>query len=220
MRRKKHRFEHNTQAYNVIERGKEWYTAIKGRWAEYFENDQELVLELACGKGEYTVGLAENFPHQNFIGIDIKGDRIARGSKRAIEEGLKNAAFLRTGIQYMDEFFGEGDVAELWLVHPDPQPRDKEEKRRLTNPSFLEKYKFYLKEGGIFHLKTDSEFLFDYTLPLIEADEEFIDISFTKDLYQSELYETHRGIVTHYESLWVAKGSKIHYLKATYKKRI
>lgn len=214
-RRKLSRFRHNADANNVIERGKALYTAIKGRWNEvYFKNDHPIVLELACGKGEYTVGLGSRFPEYNFIGIDIKGDRIARGSAKAGELGLKNVAFLRTGIQYLDEFFDENEVSEIWLVHPDPQPRDKEEKRRLTNPRFLELYKKYLRNGGICHLKTDSEFLFDYSLEVMKNDPEFELLDFTKDLYNSPLKEGHFEIVTHYERFFTEKGANIHYLRA------
>jgi len=214
-RRKLSRFRHNADADNVIERGKALYTTIKGRWNEvYFKNNHPLVLELACGKGEYTVGLGSRFPECNFIGIDIKGDRIARGSAKADELGLKNVAFLRTGIQYLDEFFDENEVSEIWLVHPDPQPRDKEEKRRLTNPRFLDLYKKYLRNGGICHLKTDSEFLFDYSLEVMKNDPEFELLDFTKDLYNSPLKEGHFEIVTHYERFFTEKGANIHYLKA------
>lgn len=220
MRRKKHRFEHNKQAYNVIENGKPWYTAIKGKWnSEFFKNENPLVLELACGKGEYTVGLAENIPDKNFIGIDIKGDRIARGSKRAIEKGLNNAAFLRTGIQYLNEFFEPNEVDEMWLIHPDPQPSDKQEKKRLTNSKFLSIYKQYLKDGGSFRLKTDSPTLYAYSLEVLQQDSEFEVIAHTDDLYQSDLLKDHYGIKTHYEQLWVEKGYTVNYIKCIHKKR-
>ena len=214
-RKKQHRFEHNIAAENVIERGKELYTALKGKWRElYFKNSNPITVELACGKGEYTVGLSKQFPGVNFIGVDIKGDRIARGSKRAMELNLSNVAFLRTGIQYLDEFFEPEEIDEIWLVHPDPQPRDKEEKRRLTNQKFLDIYKIYLKNEGIFHLKTDSAFLFDYSLEVIKADPAFELLAYTDDLYNSDLKEGHFDIVTHYEKLFNEKGATIHYLKA------
>lgn len=214
-RKKQHRFEHNIIADNVIERGKELYTSIKGKWNEvFFKNSNSITVELACGKGEYTVGLSKQFPNVNFIGVDIKGDRIARGSKKAMDLNLSNVAFLRTGIQYLDEFFEPEEIDEIWLVHPDPQPRDKEEKRRLTNQKFLDIYKIYLKNEGIFHLKTDSEFLFDYSLEIIKADPEFELLDYTEDLYNSDLKEGHFDIVTHYEKLFNEKGATIHYLKA------
>lgn len=214
-RKKQHRFEHNIIADNVIERGKELYTSIKGKWNEvFFKNWNPITVELACGKGEYTVGLSKQFPDVNFIGVDIKGDRIARGSKKAMDLNLSNVAFLRTGIQYLDEFFEPEEIDEIWLVHPDPQPRDKEEKRRLTNQKFLDIYKIYLKNEGIFHLKTDSKFLFDYSLEVIKADPEFELLDYTDDLYNSDLKEGHFDIVTHYEKLFNEKGATIHYLKA------
>lgn len=214
------RFEHNSKSANVIERGKELYTTIKGKWNEvYFKNSNPIVLELACGKGEYTVGLGSRFPSHNFIGVDIKGDRIARGSAKAQELGLNNVAFLRTGIQYLDEFFLEDEVSEMWLVHPDPQPRDKEEKRRLTNQSFLNLYKKYLKDEGVFHLKTDSAFLFEYSLEVVKGDQELEILDYTTDLYNSPLKEGHFEIVTHYEKFFTERGSTIHYLKARHHKK-
>ncbi len=219
-RKKLPRFEHNISAENVIERGKERYTTIKGKWQEeYFKNTNPITLELACGKGEYTVGLSKQFPDSNFIGVDIKGDRIARGSKKAMDLGLNNVAFLRTGIQYLHEFFEPNEVDEIWLVHPDPQPRDKEEGRRLTNQKFLDSYKIYLKSEGLFHLKTDSTFLFAYSLQLIKSDPDFELINFTEDLYNSDLKEGHYDIVTYYEKLFNEKGSTINYLKAKLKKK-
>ncbi len=217
-RRKLHRFEHNKEAWNVIERGKPAYQNIKGKWRdEFFLNKNPLVLELACGKGEYTVGLAQNNPEKNYLGIDIKGDRIARGSKRALDLGLKNAGFLRTGIQFLDEFFFSNEVDEIWLIHPDPQPRDKEEKRRLTNPKFLSIYKKYLKPGGLFILKTDSPFLYEYSLEVISDDKDFEILAYTNDLYHSRYLDEHFGIQTHYEKLWVEKGYTINYIKCQLK---
>jgi tRNA (guanine-N7-)-methyltransferase len=217
-RRKLHRFHHNQEAFNVIERGKPLYTTIKGHWNEFqFKNSNPLVLELACGKGEYTIGLAEHLPYQNIIGIDIKGDRIARGSKRAEEKGLSNAAFLRTGIQYIDEFFHDKEIAEVWLIHPDPQPGDKNEKKRLTNQHFLDLYKKYLQKDGLFKLKTDSPELYVYSLDKLQQDPDFEVLEHTADLYNSRLLEEHFGIQTHYEKLWVEKGFTINYIKARLK---
>jgi tRNA (guanine-N7-)-methyltransferase len=213
-RKKQHRFEHNTQAENVIERGKPLYTSIKGNWASFFGNDNPIVLELACGKGEYTVGLGQEFPTINFIGIDIKGDRIARGSKKAMEADLKNVCFLRTGIQYLDEFFNPNEISEIYLIHPDPQPRDKEEKKRLTNLYFLNLYLKYLKNDGIFHLKTDSDFLYEYTLPIVMAHPSFDVQASTNNLYASELNREHYGIKTYYEEYFTKRGHSISYIKA------
>lgn len=220
MRRKQHRFEHNKVAENVIERGKTWYTTIKGKWkSDFFKNENPLVLELACGKGEYTVGLAENNAELNVVGIDIKGDRIARGSKRAMDKGLSNAAFLRTSIQFLDEFFEDNEVDDIWLVHPDPQPRDKEERKRLTNQYYLNIYKKYLKNEGLFRLKTDSPFLYEYSLEMLQNDPDFEILDHTSDLYNSPLLEEHHGIKTHYETLWVAKGYTVNYIKCKLNKK-
>lgn len=217
-RRKLPRFEYNSQSNNVIERGKELYTTIKGKWREkYFKNNNPIVLELACGKGEYTVGLAQVYPNKNFIGIDIKGDRIARGSKRANDLALPNVAFLRTPMVFLEEFFEENEVDEIWLIHPDPQPRDKEERKRLTNPKYLELFSKILKPSGDFFFKTDNFTLFEYSLETVPA--KFEVLRQTTDLDNSELLAEHYGIngqpiETHYEKLFKAKGHKINYLAA------
>ena len=217
-RRKLDKYQFSREANNVIERGKPLYTTIKGKWKElYFENDNPVTLELACGKGEYSIGLAQKFPERNFIGVDIKGDRLARGSKIASELNLNNVAFLRTSIQYMDEFFIEDEVDEIWLVHPDPQLRDRDEKKRLTNPAFLKQYINYLKPGGSFHLKTDSHPLFEYSIgTLMQTGFEIKNE--TPDLYQSELLDSHFGITTHYERVFLSKGFNINYIQAINRK--
>ncbi|GAB2771274.1 tRNA (guanosine(46)-N7)-methyltransferase TrmB [Rhabdobacter roseus] len=218
-RKKLERFHFVAQVENVIERGKEFYTTIQGRWNElYFKNANPLVLELACGKGEYTLGLAQRFPDKNFIGIDIKGDRIAKGSREALELGLDNVAFLRAGIKYLDEFFVPQEISEIWLIHPDPRVREREENVRLTNPAFLSQYARYLKPGGIFHLKTDSVFLYEYSLRTLAAHPDYTLLAHTADLYTSPLLEEHHGIVTHYERIFVNKGSTVHHIKARVEK--
>ncbi len=216
-RRKRHRFEFNTQAPNVIERGKALYTSIKGKWREvYFQNNNPIVLELACGKGEYSVGLAKIFPEKNFIGIDIKGDRIARGSKNALEAGLSNVAFLRTPINYLEEFFEKNEVDEIWIIHPDPQPRDKEEKKRLTYPTFLELYKKILKPNGRLNLKTDNHPFYLYSIETLQSADYQV-LRHTDDLYNSPLNAEHFGIETHYERLFVSRGFKINYIASELK---
>ncbi|GHB82219.1 tRNA (guanosine(46)-N7)-methyltransferase TrmB [Persicitalea jodogahamensis] len=217
-RNKLDKYQYSREAENVIERGKPLYTTIKGKWNEvYFGNTNPITLELACGKGEYTIGLAQKFPDRNFIGVDIKGDRLARGSKIASGLKLTNVAFLRTSIQYMDEFFVENEIDEIWLVHPDPQLRDRDEKKRLTNTSFLEKYEYYLKPKGLFHLKTDSFPLYEYSLGTID-EMNFEIVSQTSNLYQSDLLAHHHGISTHYERAFVSKGFDINYIRAINKK--
>lgn len=203
----------------MIERGKPLYTTIRGHWKEtYFENRNPVVLELACGKGEYTVGLGRAFPERNYIGIDIKGDRIARGSRQATEAGLTNVAFLRTSIQYLEEFFEPGEADEIWLVHPDPQPRDKDEKKRLTNQWFLALYARIIKDGGIFHLKTDNPFLYEYSLESLSGAPGYSVLEHTDNLYESDLMAGHHNITTHYEKLFREKGFTICYIKAAVSK--
>ncbi|PWJ58952.1 tRNA (guanine-N7-)-methyltransferase [Dyadobacter jejuensis] len=213
-RRKMMHYEYCDNAENIIQAGKPLYTEVKGKWnTAYFQNDNPLVVELACGKGEYTVGLAQKFPDKNFIGMDIKGDRIARGSRTAVEASLSNVAFLRAGIQYADEFFEKGEVDEIWLVHPDPQVRDRDEPKRLANPNFLKQYAYYLKAGGSFCLKTDSDFLYHYALEMISEDSQFKILDYTDDLYSSPLLEKHHGVKTHYEKIFVSKGYTIKFIE-------
>lgn len=217
-RRKLPRFQYNAESENVVERGKELYTTIKGQWREkYFKNSNPIVLELACGKGEYTTGLAKEFPDKNFIGIDIKGDRIARGSKRANDWGLTNVAFLRTSMVFLEEFFEDNEVDEIWLIHPDPQSRDKEERKRLTNSRYLSLYRKVLRNDGDFYFKTDNYPLFEYSLDTIPA-AGFDILRQTTDLYTSPLLVEHYGIETHYERLFVAQGYKINYLASKNRK--
>lgn len=209
-----YRFEQNKEAFNVIERGKPLYTTIKGLWlSSYFGNTNPIVLELGCGQGEYTVGLAKAYPDRNFIGIDIKGDRIARGSQEACEAGLMNVAFLRTSVQYLAEFFGEGEVDEIWITFPDPQPLDKQQKHRLTHVSFLNLYNLILKPNGLLHLKTDHVGFFEFSLRSL-PESGFLIVSSTSDLYQSSLNGIHLGIRTKYEAMFHAKGFVINYLQS------
>ena len=212
-KRKGHRFLHNAESENVIETGKPLYKTIRGNWRElYFRNEHPIVLELACGKGEYTVGLGRELPDVNFIGIDIKGDRIARGSQAAQQLGLANVAFLRTDINFLAEFFDPGEVNEIWITFPDPQPRPRQEKHRLTHPRFLALYQSLLVDEGVLHLKTDSTDFFTYSLDVL-ANSGFRDIKSTTDLYNSHLYQVHKGIKTYYEQLFHNKGFTINYLQ-------
>lgn len=206
------KFAQNKESRNVIEPGKSSYDNIKGNWAAYFDNTNPLVLELACGWGEYTLALAEQFPNKNFVGIDIKGDRVWRGSQYALNNGLTNVAFLRTHIIEILNLFEENEVDEIWLTFPDPQPKDRNEKHRLSNKAFLEKYRRILKPKGWFKFKTDNTDLFDYTLQTL-ADFETEEHAFTFDLYKSELMADHFNIQTKYERIWTAKGEKIKYMK-------
>mgnify|MGYP006163550987 FL=1 len=217
-RKKLVRFAQNEVNPNVVQAGKPLFETIKGNWHEVqFQNQQPLVVELACGRGEFTVGLGREYRDQNFIGVDIKGSRIWKGSSTATAEGLTNVAFLRTQIQNLDQFFAEGEIAELWITFPDPFPRDGDEKRRLTSPKFLEMYKPLIKNGGLVHFKTDNTGLFDYTLELVQSRDDIEVLAFTHDFYQSEMRNDHHGIKTRYEKIFSDKGEKIKYLKFRFK---
>lgn len=188
---------------------------MKGHWREqYFKNNHPIVLELGCGKGEYTVELAKLFPHINFIGVDIKGARMWTGAKQAIEQGLANVAFLRTNIELIDRFFGPDEVQEIWLTFSDPQMKNV--RKRLTSTYFMNRYRCFLVDGGLIHLKTDSNFLFTYTLAMVENNQLPI-VQSTEDLYHTtdmdEATKQILSIQTYYESMWIARGLNIKYLK-------
>ena len=190
---------------------------LKGKWrTEVFKNQNPIVLELGCGKGEYSVGLAKSFPNKNFIGIDIKGARFWFGAKEAVEKKLNNVAFLRTQIELVDCFFDHDEVDEIWITFPDPQIKYRRTKHRMTHPDFLDRYKKILKKDGIVHLKTDSEFLHGYTLGLLQGQGHEI-ISAHHDIYGAPEYEPGtpllREIKTYYEGLFSAKGKTITYIK-------
>ena len=190
---------------------------LKGKWrTEVFKNQNPIVLELGCGKGEYSVGLAKSFPNKNFIGIDIKGARFWFGAKEAVEKNLNNVTFLRTQIELVDCFFDHDEVDEIWITFPDPQIKYRRTKHRMTHPDFLDRYKKILKKDGIVHLKTDSEFLHGYTLGLLQGQGHEI-ISAHHDIYGAPEYEPGtpllREIKTYYEGLFSAKGKTITYLK-------
>ncbi len=186
---------------------------LKNQWgAEYWHNANPLVLELGCGKGEYTVALAEANPEKNFIGIDIKGARFWRGAKTALDKGVKNAAFLRTRIEFLDSFFGENEVDEIWITFPDPQLREKRAKKRLTSPRFLNMYKTMLRQNAVVNLKTDSKELYDYTKTLLEYNNQEI-LAATDDLYNSGMCNEILSIKTQYESFYLSQGKPITYIK-------
>lgn len=188
---------------------------MKGHWREeYFHNQNPIVLELGCGKGEYTVELARMFPDMNFIGVDIKGARMHTGAKLALELGLENAAFLRTNIEIIDRFFESGEVEQIWLTFSDPQMKNP--RKRLTSTYFMERYRHFLSDGGLVHLKTDSNFLFTYTKYMVERNQLPV-LMMTDDLYHDEsLDEDTRRILsihTYYENQWIERGLNIKYLK-------
>lgn len=202
------RFEELKTFDNVFEYPKD----IKNHWKEYFNNDHGITLELACGKGEYTVGLARMYAERNFIGIDLKGNRIWRGAKTAIEESLKNVAFVRSHIDKVTEYFHEDSIEEIWITFPDPQLRWSKIRKRLTHPKYLRFYQQILKNNGTINLKTDSPNLYQFTKEVIKLYnlELLIDDDnvFAKENVSDEL-----KIKTHYESLDIAGSNRIHYLK-------
>ena len=195
---------------------------MRGHWRdEYFKNQNPIVLELGCGKGEYTVGLAKRFPSMNFIGVDIKGARMWTGATQALQDGLTNVAFLRTNIEIIDRFFAEDEVQEIWLTFCDPQMKNP--RKRLTSTYFMQRYRRFLVDDGIVHLKTDSNFLFTYTtyiaehnhLPVLERTE---DLYHTADL--SPLTADILSIRTYYESMWLERGLNIRYMKFLLPRRV
>lgn len=195
---------------NVLEYPKE----MQGKWSDYFKNTNPVILELACGRGEYTVGMARLFPQQNCIGVDVKGNRMYIGAKKCLEEKITNAAFLRTQIEMLTDYFIAGEVDEIWITFPDPQLRVSKAKRRLTHPRFLRLYQQVLKPSGIIHLKTDSPDLYHFTKKVIELYELTI-VEDCSDVYKQPYIKEELKIKTHYESLDIAQSNKIHYLKFT-----
>jgi len=202
------RFEELKSFSNVLQ----YPEGIKGNWFKFFQNENPLTLELACGKGEYTVGLAGLYSQKNFIGIDLKGNRIWVGAKKCIEQNLNNAAFLRIHIDKITDYFSPGEVAEIWITFPDPQLRTGKAKKRLTHPKFLRLYNQVLKPGGFINLKTDSPVLYTFTKSVIEK----YGCSLLEDLdhvYENQDPPEELKIKTHYESLDIAGSNRIHYLK-------
>ena len=189
---------------------------FNGKWAnDFFKNDNPVVLELACGKGEYTVNLGRLFPQKNFIGIDYKGNRIWRGAKTALEDGVNNVGFLRIQIETILDYFAEGEISEIWITFPDPQPQISREKKRLTSPRFIEKYRRILKPGGYINLKTDNDGLHAYTAEKIDELGLKLHIK-TEDLYHSEHADEVLSIKTYYEKKYLQDNENINYLKFSF----
>ncbi|MEO6541094.1 MAG: tRNA (guanosine(46)-N7)-methyltransferase TrmB [Ferruginibacter sp.] len=192
----------------------EYPVEMKGKWSDFFTNKNPVILELACGRGEYTVGMARLFPDRNFIGVDVKGNRMYIGAKKCMAENLTNAGFLRTQIEKLTDYFAAGEVAEIWITFPDPQLRISKAKKRLTHPRFLRLYQQVLNPAGSVHLKTDSPQLYGFTkrvaelydLPVVEDSD---------DIYAETGIKEELKIKTHYESLDIAQSKKIHYLQFT-----
>lgn len=212
------RFQDNEVFENVIQPLRseivEEEFQFKGKWKrDFFKNDKPLILELGCGKGEYTLGLAERNKDCNYLGIDIKGARFWRGAKTALENDMPNVGFLRTQIELVDQVFAEGEVDEIWITFPDPQIKWKRTKHRMTNPEFLNKYKHILTKEGIIHLKTDSEFMHGYTLGILEGLGHDILYAHHNIYVNHEAPEEVVGIQTFYEQQYLDKNKSITYLK-------
>lgn len=205
--KKRIRFEAIKHFSNVLEYPRD----MQGKWDDFFKNEAPVTLELACGKGEYAVGLGRLYANRNFIGIDIKGNRIWRGAKTALDEGLVNVAFIRSHIDKVTDYFSPGEVSEIWITFPDPQLRGSRSKKRLTHPGFLRLYQKILQEGGLVHVKTDSPDLYQFTLAVISLfDLELLE--HTDQVYEQEIVRPELLIKTHYESLDIAQSNRVHYI--------
>jgi tRNA (guanine-N7-)-methyltransferase len=213
------RFAETATFKNFIQPASQFYHtgdhALKGKWGtDFFHNDHQLYLELGCGKGEYTVGLANRYPGNNYLGVDIKGARMWRGAKTAIDNNIDNVGFLRTHIAQSGQFFGKDEVSGIWITFPDPQPQKPRTNKRLTSQPFLERYSKFLRKDAIIHLKTDNAPLFDYTLEVI-AQYGYKLLYNTHDLYNTDLDNEAKEIQTFYESMFLAEGKSICYLNFT-----
>ncbi len=208
--KKLQRFEEIKSFPNVLQ----YPSGMQGQWGNFFKNKHPLILELACGKGEYATGLGALYPEKNFIGIDLKGNRIWVGAKKALQENLQNVAFLRTQIDKINEYFATGEVDDIWITFPDPQLRTGKAKKRLTHPKFLRLYKEFLKPGGLIHLKTDSPALYEFT-KLVIGHFGCILQTDIDNLYSHDDVPRELTIKTHYETLDIAGTNRIHYLKFT-----
>jgi tRNA (guanine-N7-)-methyltransferase len=212
------RFRENETFGNVLQPTREDAVSgefpLKGKWnSEFFKNDKPIILELGCGKGEYTIGMAERYPENNYIGIDIKGARFWRGAKTAVDNGLDNVAFVRTQIELIEHFFADGEVSEIWITFPDPQIKYKRTKHRLTNTEFLQRYKKILKPGGVVNLKTDSEFMHGYTLGLLHGEGHEV-LYANHNVYRNEgAPEIVTAIQTFYEQQYLEQNKAITYIR-------
>lgn len=213
------RFEENESFAHLIQPTRQEVLdgfKLKGKWSsEFFANDKPIIIELGCGKGEYTIGLSKLYPENNFIGIDIKGARLWRGAKTVEEENLSNIGFLRTQIELIEHIFADNEISEIWITFPDPQIKYRRHKHRLTHPDFLKCYRKILKPNGSIHLKTDSEFLHGYTLGIIEIKDYKVEIS-NHDIYNASTHDLPsylHEIQTHYEKQYLKENKKITYIK-------
>lgn len=189
----------------------EYPEGMQGKWRDFFKNDHPVILELACGKGEYTIGLAQLYPEKNFIGVDIKGNRLWAGAKYAVGKKMANVAFLRTQIDKIDQYFNAGEVEEIWITFPDPYLRKSKARKRLTHPKFLRMYNQFLRKNGLIHLKTDSPELYHFTKTVTSLYDLNI-VYDINDLYKTDIINEELKIKTHYETLDIAKSNTVFYL--------
>lgn len=212
-RNKLTRFDFNEKVENVVQEGKDNFTTIAGNWHEQmFGNNHPITLEIGCGNGDYTIGIGEQFPERNCIGVDVKGSRIFQGAKKSRELNLKNVAFLRLRMHALEDLFKTNEVDEFWITFPDPRPRDRDIKRRLTHPRYLNHYRNISKPGTVVNLKTDNYDFYSYSLEVCK--EEGLEIlAQTDNLYESEHLELCLGIQTAYEKRYLEEGIKINYLR-------
>jgi len=215
------RFEENDTFSHLFQRSFEQLEGgfhLKGKWhQEYFKNNNPIILELGCGKGEYTIGLAQRYPDRNFIGVDIKGSRMWRGCKQVKELGLANVAFIRTRISLIEFFFAENEVSEIWLTFSDPHLRGAHSRKRLSSPQFLARYSKFIKDDNLIHLKTDDPTLFEFTLRVIEEGGHKMGFV-SDDVYQKGAPTEVVEIQTFYEQMWIEEGRTIRYLNFIMKK--
>ena len=200
------RFEQNLGFKNMVQLPED----MQGKWHAFFNNNNPITLELACGHGAYTVGLSRLFPNRNFIGIDRKGARMWRGAKTALEENLDNAAFLRIQIDHCDQHFTTDEIDEIWITFPDPHPE--KDRKKLTSPLFINRYKKFLKKDGLIHLKTDSDEMYEYTMTQIEANG-FRLLEHDNNIYAADKVSPELEIKTYYEQKWLAMGKTIKYIR-------
>lgn len=206
---------HNVQNPELVDASGD-IVDMKGKWNElYFKNDRPIVLELACGKGEYTLGMAKANPDKNYIGVDIKGNRIWQGASRALEAEMDNVAFLRTRIEQIELFFAPDEVSEIWITFPDPFLRESKSNRRLTSPPFLSRFRNILQKDGLVHLKTDEGQLSDFTLEVIEEDDQVDLLYYNDDIYSQPLAYPELELKTYYEGMHLRDGKTIKYLRFT-----
>ncbi|MBP8726027.1 MAG: tRNA (guanosine(46)-N7)-methyltransferase TrmB [Saprospiraceae bacterium] len=207
-------FEHFGYEDDALYANADTKVNFRGRWCEgHFGNDHLLTLELACGRGEYSLGMSELHPGRNFIGIDIKGARIWNGATQALRRGLTNVAFVRTRIEGLSRFFADGEVDEIWITFPDPFPRSGKASRRLTSPEFLDRYVRVLRPGAVLHLKTDDPALYAFSLECVDAHFAYERLFASASIYESSFEFPEKNIRTYYEKLHLAAGKKIHYLR-------